>query len=126
MYKTILVCDDVVYSRTIIVDILQSLGEFIVIEKEGGKEAVNTYFQHMRKKNEIDLVFLDIEMKKINGMETLRYLKELDPSCKVVMCGTRLSDELLLEALELGVTQFLTKPYKKHEVEMILKELKFL
>lgn len=123
MYKTVLVCDDAVYSRTIIIDILQNMGEFIVLETENGKEAVNTYYEYIKKGKEIDLVLVDMEMKKINGIQTLKYLKELNPDCKIVLCGTRLKDETLMEAMQCGVKHFLIKPYKRKQVESILAEI---
>lgn len=123
MYKTVLVCDDAVYSRTIIIDILQNMGEFIVLETENGKEAVNTYYEYMKKGKEIDLVLVDMEMKKINGIQTLKYLKELNPDCQIVLCGTRLKDETLMEAMQYGVKHFLIKPYKRKQVESILAEI---
>lgn len=122
MYKTVLVVDDAVYSRTILIDILQQMGEYIILESESGKEAINTYYDYMKKGKTIDLVLLDTDMKRIDGLKTLGYLKELDPSCQVVMCGTQLKEEVLKGALTLGVTNFLVKPYAGEKVKGILSE----
>lgn len=123
MYKKILICEETIYSRTILTELLQSMGEYIVVEAETADEAIHMYQQHIKKGSPFDLVIVDAEMKKSGGMRIISSLAGLPPTSTFVLSGTRLSDEVLVEYLKAGVKHFLTKPYRKRQVEEILGQL---
>ena len=57
-----------------------------------------------------DVVLLDQKMPGIDGMETLRRLRECAPTTRVIMVTAFASIELAVEAMELGATDFVRKP----------------
>ena len=66
-----------------------------------------------------DLVFLDLKMPGIDGMETLVRLKEADPEVIVVMITGYPSIENVLKAFRLGAYDYMPKPFSPQEVRII-------
>ena len=56
-----------------------------------------------------DLLFLDIYMKDLNGMETARRIRETDPDCKIIFTTT--STEFAVESYDVNASWYLVKPY---------------
>jgi two-component system, chemotaxis family, protein-glutamate methylesterase/glutaminase len=64
------------------------------------------------KSNPVDLIILDLEMPEMNGIETLKELKILGLKTKVIVFSaiSKRGAQITLEALDLGATDFVTKP----------------
>lgn len=104
---TILFCDDDPIMRNIGRQLLAKLGHRVISSSEG-REAIETFAQ---RKQDIDLVILDFLMPRMNGLETFRKLKELDPDVKTVLTSGFRDEEKTETALREGVRLFLQKPY---------------
>lgn len=76
----ILLVDDEPHIRKYVSLILKQLGAPIIIEAGNGEDGVAAY-----KRENPDLVLLDVNMPKMDGIETLRALKQYDPNCVVIM-----------------------------------------
>ena len=57
-----------------------------------------------------DVVLLDLQMPHLDGMQTLKYLLELRPGLKVIMCSALADSEKVRQARSLGAQAYLTKP----------------
>ena len=75
---TILIVDDTLFMRTLLKNILFSGGHTIAGEAANGEEAVAKY-----KELKPDLVTMDVVMPKVNGIEALKAIKQLDPAARV-------------------------------------------
>jgi PAS domain S-box-containing protein len=64
-----------------------------------------------------DLVFLDIKMREMNGIEVLKAVKQIDPSIEVVMITAYASFETARDAMAHSAMDYLIKPFGKKEVE---------
>lgn len=64
-----------------------------------------------------DLVFLDIKMPTLDGLEVLRRIKAHDPTIEVVMMTAYASLETLRQALTDGAFEYLIKPFFRRDVE---------
>ena len=105
---TILVVDDEVAIRDLTTDILEERG-YRVILAASGAEAIEA----MRVKDrEIDLVILDIIMPGMNGLETLKRLREISPHLRVLLSSGYSPDGMAQEALQGGAVGFVQKPYR--------------
>jgi len=63
-----------------------------------------------------DLVFLDVILPGINGMETLKRIKAQAPDTEVILMTGRASLDAAIEAVKLGAFHYLAKPLKLEEV----------
>jgi two-component system, NtrC family, nitrogen regulation response regulator NtrX len=67
------------------------------------------------------LVFLDVKMQGMDGLETLRKLRELDPHAQVVMISGHGSIQTAVEATQLGAYDFLEKPLDTNRILLTLR-----
>lgn len=118
VYKeTVLVVDDSKFLNDHIKRILEK-GEYQVVGQAlDGEEAVQKYQELLP-----DCVTLDIVMPKMDGLETLKKIKALDPAAVVVMVSSAGTKEKVTEALLLGARNFIVKPFKEEKVLEVIKE----
>ena len=64
----------------------------------------------------VDLILLDINMPKINGIEALREIKKMDHEIDVIMISAYASVEHIHEARTLGAYGFIVKPFDVHDL----------
>lgn len=111
MNTTVLVCDDAVFMRTMIGDILTQAGLDVVGEAESGQEAVQKY-----KELRPDLVTMDIIMPEMGGIEAVKKITQMDPSARILMCSAMGQQALVQEALQAGARDFVVKPFQPSRV----------
>jgi two-component system chemotaxis response regulator CheY len=107
----IMIVDDSRFMRLMLSKIISLTKHHVVAEASNGLEAVNLY-----NKFKPDLVTMDITMTDMNGIDSLRCIRELDPYAKVIMCSAMGQQSYLLEALRLGAKDFIIKPFQKNRV----------
>ena len=108
---TVLICDDAIFMRTMVGDILQQAGFEIVGEAETGVQAVEKY-QQLRP----DLVTMDIVMPDMGGIDAVREITKFDPQAKVLMCSAMGQQALVVEAIQAGAKDFVVKPFQPSRV----------
>lgn len=104
----IVVVDDSAFMRKAISDMIESEKDFEVVAKlRDGRELVEKVDKYSP-----DLITLDVHMKDLDGLETLKELKRLDKSYPVLMVSSATTEgsELTLECLDNGAISFITKP----------------
>jgi DNA-binding NtrC family response regulator len=69
-----------------------------------------------------DLVLLDLLMPGIDGLETLENLRKLRPSVKVVILSCVNDTKKVVQAIRLGATDYITKPFQKAELDNIIDQ----
>lgn len=111
MNQTVLVCDDAIFMRTMISDILSQAGFEVVGEAESGLQAVEKY--RMLKP---DLVTMDIVMPDMGGIEAVREICKDDPAAKILMCSAMGQQALVVEAIQAGAKDFVVKPFQPSRV----------
>lgn len=76
-------------------------------------------------KDKYDVAFLDIKMPKLNGLELLKRLKEIDPNLEVAMVTAYADDQSHAKAIDLGALEYLRKPFLMEEIyELVDKGLR--
>ncbi len=116
----VLVVDDEVVACKHLVMFLKHEG-FAASYVNSGEEAVRHIQQEMA-----DVVLLDMNMPGIDGLETLRRIREIDPSCIVIMVTATDDIDAAIGAIRAGAGNFLRKPVNffelKHAMESELEK----
>lgn len=104
--------------RTTLVEAL-SQNDFDVLEAEDGVDALEKI-----RTTQIDLVLLDVNMPRMNGLECLTEIKNYDPSIIVIVMTAYSTIEDAVKAIKGGAYNYLAKPIKHHAVvEMVQRAL---
>ena len=111
MSQTVLICDDAIFMRTMIGDILTQAGFQIVGEAETGVQAVEKY-----RSLKPDLVTMDIVMPDMGGIDAVREIMKDDPAAKILMCSAMGQQALVVEAIQAGAKDFVVKPFQPSRV----------
>lgn len=114
--KVLVVDDDRRMSKTIY-DILKISG-YEVVEANSGEEAVGKMQADMP-----DCIIMDMKMEGINGIETMKIIKETAPHLPVILMSAYANDEQTLEAKQRGAWAVLDKPI---DIQAILSFLSLL
>jgi two-component system chemotaxis response regulator CheY len=106
----ILVVDDSSFSRRTLRKILEGEGHTIV-EAEDGMAAIEQYFLDIP-----DLVFLDMNMRGMHGLEVLSKLRELDPQASVVVATADVQSTTRAMVADQGAKAFICKPFTPSDI----------
>jgi two-component system chemotaxis response regulator CheY len=115
--KRLLVVDDALFMRKRIREIAEAAGWEIAGEAGDGEEAVMVY-QELKP----DLVTLDIVMPKLDGVSTLKQLRQHDPQARVVMVSAVNQKPKLAECIEAGAIDFIVKPFEIAELKRFFEK----
>jgi CheY-like chemotaxis protein len=108
---TVLLVDDDDMVRTAAKSLLVALG-CEVISADGGSSAIREY---QARRDEVDLVMLDLAMPVMDGVECFNRLKEIDPNVCVLICTGQQNQDDVDEMLKNGAVGSLTKPFELEE-----------
>ncbi|MCI0371142.1 MAG: response regulator [candidate division NC10 bacterium] len=100
----VLVVDDEPEAVELLVEFLSSKG-YAVLTATNGEEALRRV-----KEDRPHLVLLDVRMPKMDGMETLRRIREIDPEMGVIMVTAVNEEDVGRKALEMGAFDYIVKP----------------
>ncbi len=112
----ILVVDDIYTNRYLLSELIKTTGNEVVLA-ENGQQAIE-----ILKTQEIHLVFMDIEMPVMNGIETTQYIRNELPSplnSLPVIALTAHNPELFFEDFsDVGFDELITKPYSVEKIRL--------
>jgi two-component system chemotaxis response regulator CheY len=114
---TVLLVDDEPHIRKFVSLILKQLGTPVVLEAANGEQALEVY----RRENP-DLVLMDVSMPRMDGIETLKALKVIDPNCAVIMLTSIVNRDTIEQAVEAGALNYIRKDIPKDEIAKALRE----
>ena len=108
----ILVADDEVAIRELVGEILEAEGHVITLA-EDGEDALSKF-----KRSWHEIVFSDFRMPKMNGIELLDAIKEINANTQFVIMTSHGSMENSIEALKNGAFDYILKPFEDLDVVM--------
>ena len=116
--KKVLIVDDSRTSRKILRSILEENNIEVAGEATNGEEGVKLY-----KELKPDFVTLDITMPIMDGVEALKLIMADDPGAKVVMVTAAGQQSNVIEAVKLGATEFVTKPFDEDVIMDVITRI---
>ncbi|WP_319538999.1 response regulator [uncultured Methanospirillum sp.] len=103
----VLIVDDTDFDRNLLRNILVSAGYEIAGLASGGEEGIQLYREMIP-----DLAMLDLIMPDLNGIDTLRRIREEYPEARVMLC-TSVGEEGMVDlARRIGAKGYVVKPYQ--------------
>jgi len=118
MNNRIMIVDDSVSMRALIKNILTKNGYIVTGEAENGAEAVTKY-----KQLKPSLVIMDVIMPVINGIESVKAIRSIDPSAKFIMCSAMGQQTIVLEAIQAGASDFIIKPFREDTIIQVIERV---
>ena len=105
--QKILIVDDSKFNRDILKEILGETYNYL--EAENGNQAIQMIGENIG----IDLMLLDINMPQMNGFEVLKIMKRSQciEETPVIMISSEESVDTMREAYEMGITDYITRPF---------------
>ncbi len=116
--KKILIIDDERSIRRALREILE-FEEYDVFEAENGREGLD-----LLKANQYDLVFCDIKMPILDGMEVLEAVKKIENDTPFIMISGHGTIETAVEAIRKGAFDFIEKPLDLNRILVTLRNVK--
>lgn len=118
MYK-ILIADDEQVIRNSLKKLIEKTGLPVTVNHavSNGEEILSCLHN-----SQCDIAFIDINMPKLNGLEVLKHLKQLDRQLYIIIISGYDSFSYAREAINLGVKKYLLKPVSFEEMNEALKE----
>ncbi|MEN2983805.1 MAG: response regulator [Dictyoglomaceae bacterium] len=113
----ILLIDDSSLARRLLRKILEKENHE-VIEAGSGMEGLEKYYLEKP-----DIVFLDLTMEGLYGLDVLEKIKEIDPSAKVIVASADIQKQTKNLALEKGAFAFINKPFNEEEILDVLRKV---
>ncbi|MFC7682176.1 response regulator [Paenibacillus sp. GCM10028914] len=108
----VLIVDDQNGIRILLMEVFSSEG-YETYQAANGKIALDIV-----KKNEPDLVLLDMKIPGMDGLEILKHIKQMNPNIKVIMMTAYGELDMIKEATDLGALMHFTKPFDIDEMRL--------
>jgi CheY-like chemotaxis protein len=120
MSAGVLIVDDDQFIRKLIATTLEDVSEFELHEAADGVEALE-----VARRERPSLVFLDVDMPRLNGIEACRRLREDDEAGEltIVMLTAAHGDSVESDAEQAGADLFLTKPFSPLDLLQLVDRL---
>lgn len=117
-FKKILIAEDEEINYIYLELLLKFYKKIKIIHARDGQEAIEKF----KNNKDINLIFMDMKMPIVDGIEAVRQIRQLDPDVPIITLSAYTSDEDRKAAIEAGSTEFLTKPFNKEQIKNLLKK----
>ena len=109
----ILIVDDEVLERKALTKIINSSGKDVMVigEAPNGRKAIEMAVEHRP-----DIIFMDIKMPGIDGVQAVKEIKKLDARIRFIMVSAFNTFEYAKEVMQQGVKEYLLKPSSKEDI----------
>ncbi len=113
----ILVVDDEAAMRESLTDWLME-DDYEVSQASNGEDAISK-----AKEIGFDVVLLDLKMPGMNGLETMKRLKEVSPETEIVMMTAYATVDTAVQAMKVGAFDYMVKPFDPDEIEIHIQKI---
>ncbi len=117
MAKRIMVADDKEEIREELTQMVKSLGHQIVAIAENGERAIDLY-----ELSHPDLIFMDITMPVMDGVEAMKKIRETDNDVTIIMLSASGQQAMVIEAMSGGADDFAVKPLDANRIKDVIEK----
>ena len=100
-------------------ELLELRGLHVLGAGHNGIDAIELF-----KKYSPNIVFMDVHMPKLDGIEALKQIKKLSPHSQVIMITGDMSSQIEKQLKNIGATSIVYKPFDIKKIIQIIKEIK--
>jgi len=115
--KRILLVDDTENIRTLLTELLSTMG-YRVLEAKDGEEAMKLVEVGL-----IDLVMTDLKMPKMDGIELTRAIRRIEPALPIIVYSAYRFIDTAPVALKAGANEYITKPFLRTKIKQVVERL---
>jgi DNA-binding NtrC family response regulator len=115
MSGNILIVDDEQIVRDFFKDVALSMGGSVETAEDGDVAVEKC------KKHHFDIIFMDMRMPHMNGLEACKTILDLDPSTKVIMMSGFSDNRMMDEALRYGAIAKISKPFELKSILQLIE-----
>lgn len=115
--KVIALCDDQQKALEELEEYVRHIGE--TLQQDFEIQIFHSGEELLEAPESPAIIFLDIEMEGIDGIETGRRMKQKNPECKIIMATG--NENRYKDAFRIQAFRFITKPFEKEEIDEALK-----
>ena len=116
--RTVLVVDDAEVIRTYLKNLLPLKGYDVLLAEDGAKA-----MEMLEGGTTPDVIVLDVMMPGMDGIETLRRIKSVNPKIPVIMLSVVGKASTIVDAINLGAADYINKPFEEEELEIALQKV---
>jgi len=117
----VLIADDSAFMRKLLKRIVESRGEFEVVDE--ASDGIEAYQKYLRLRP--DLVLLDVNMPKLDGLSAAKKILASDASAKIIIISALGQRWAIETARRMGIKHYILKPFKPEDlIEVMEKALK--
>jgi two-component system chemotaxis response regulator CheY len=117
--RYILIVEDSATTRALIRAVIDEMGDFTIVEAGSGFEALK-----LLPTQQFKLVITDVNMPDINGLELINFIKTNPQYTDIplIIVSTERSEEDKKRGMALGAMAYVTKPFKAHELQEVIRQ----
>jgi DNA-binding NtrC family response regulator len=116
--RRVLIVEDEADVRKTLTDILRAMRYAEPLEIEGAPDGREGLDAVVRQRP--DLVLLDLQMPRMDGLALLKQIREIEPRLPVIVISGTQENKMSSEALRHGAVAYLPKPFDPRHVEMLV------
>ncbi|MCT4637967.1 MAG: response regulator [Bacteroidales bacterium] len=119
----ILVVDDILVNRLLLKEILKKFAGVVIKEAENGKEAIKKL-----QNDDFDIIFMDIEMSEMNGLDATKYIRNQmpEPKCNTTIIAITAHNPNSFAHMfaKVGFNDLMVKPYSIDKIQKMIDRYK--
>lgn len=119
MSKKILIAEDSLTMRSLIVSTIAATGDYLTFEAANGFEALR-----LLPREKVDLIITDINMPDINGLELVSFIRSNEnyKQTPLIIISTEGSERDREKGLALGANDYLVKPFAPAQLQILIRK----
>lgn len=115
---TVMIVDDSLFMRVAISNMFEKWGFNVVGHADNGKKAVTLY-----RELQPDIVTMDVTMPIMSGLEAVKQIIPEFPEAKIIMITALGHQRNIVDAIESGAKDFITKPFEPEKLKQIVDNI---